>query len=120
MILLQLFVIVIAILIVFTTISHRSSHSGRAWKKVALIALAVSMVISVLIPNIFDDLAHLMGVGRGTDLLLYLTVVAFILYVLNSYLHQQDQRDKLYSLARKISILEANDRYKDTIGKSRK
>lgn len=107
----QLIVISIAILITVVTLGRRGSHSSKAWKKIALVALAVAMIITVLFPATINDVAHMMGVGRGADLLLYGTVTAFILYVLNNYLHQQEQQDTIYRLARKIAILDAKERY---------
>jgi hypothetical protein len=73
--------------------------------------LVVAMIIAVLIPNAINSLAHLVGIGRGADLLLYVLTLAFIAYALNNYLHQQSERDALYRLARKIALLEAKQRY---------
>ena len=113
-IIVQLIIIAIAIFMVVATIGNRSTHSGKAWKKISLMLLAVCMIVAVIFPNSTNDLAHLVGVGRGADLLLYATVVAFILYALNNYLHQQDQRDALFRLARRIAMNEAKEKY--TIG----
>lgn len=107
----QLIVIMVAIAVLAVTLGRRSTHSGRAWKKIALVLLAIGMVVAVLFPELTNVVAKIFGVGRGADLLLYATVVAFIGYVLNNYLQQQDQRDALYRLARKVAILEANERY---------
>jgi hypothetical protein len=84
-----------------------------ASKKIGLIALAILMIIAVIFPNTTNDVAHVVGVGRGADLLLYLTVVAFILYVLHSYLEMKDQSITIVKLARKIAIIEANNKYKN-------
>jgi hypothetical protein len=73
------------------------------------------MVIAVIFPNVTNRLAHIVGVGRGADLLLYTTVVAFIFYAVNSYLHRQDERYELHSLARKIALLEASAKYRDKL-----
>jgi hypothetical protein len=110
-VLFQLAIVLFAGFIIVVSLGSRSTHSGRAWKKMALVLLAVAMIIGVMFPGLTNDFAHIVGVGRGADLLLYATVVAFIGYVLNAYLHQQDQRDILYRLARKVAIIEANERY---------
>ena len=118
-IIIQAIVIILAGLIIFVMLGQRSTHSVRAWKKIALLLLAIAMIVAVLFPRIVDGAASLMGVGRGPDLLLYVTVVAFIAYALNNYLHQQDQRDVLYRLARKVAILEAEDRYDVRVGRKK-
>ena len=76
-----------------------------------LIFLALAMVIAVLFPEITNQIANFMGVGRGADLLLYILTLGFILYVINSYINSQDDQDKLYRLARKTALIEANERY---------
>lgn len=110
-ILFQTAVIIVAGFIIVGILSRRSTHSGKAWKKIALILLAIGMVVGVLFPELTNQAAYVVGVGRGADLLLYATAIAFIGYALNAYLHQQDQRDAMYRLARKIALLEANDKY---------
>lgn len=107
----QIIVIVIAVLIALATLGNRRTYSGKAWKKIALILLVIGMIIAVIFPDLTNTLANSVGIGRGADLLLYGMTIAFILYVLNSYLHQQDQRDALYRLARKVAIIDANERY---------
>lgn len=114
-IIVQIIVIALAIFITVVSLSSRSTHSGKAWKKIALIFFAITMIVAVLFPQLTNDAAHLLGIGRGADLLLYATVIAFIFYALNSYLQKQDQRDILYRLARKMAIIEAKEKYKDSI-----
>lgn len=105
--LIQVLVILLAIVIVVVTLGRRRTHSGKAWKKIGLVFLAIAMIVAVLFPEITNTLAHLVGVGRGADLLLYVTVIAFILFVLNNYLYQQDQKNSVHKLARKIALSEA-------------
>lgn len=75
------------------------------------------MVTAVLFPEATNKLAHIFGIGRGADLLLYLLALAFIASTLTNYLHQQEQRDAIFRLARKIAIIEALD---DSNKKNRK
>ena len=109
-ILIQILVILVALAIIAAVLVGKQSHSARAWKKIALSILAVSMVVAVIFPDTTNKLANTVGVGRGADLLLYVVTLAFIGYALNNYLHQQHQRDELYRLARKIALIEAANR----------
>ncbi|HMH69935.1 MAG TPA: DUF2304 domain-containing protein [Candidatus Saccharimonadales bacterium] len=110
-IIIQIAVIIMALTLLLSTLVGRQTHAARAWKKIALCLLACAMVVAVLFPDITNQLAHLVGVGRGADLLLYVLVLAFIAYALNSYIHQQREKDVLYRLARKVALLEANEQY---------
>ena len=110
-IILQILVILVAFAMVVTVLGGRG-HAARAWKKVALGFLAIGMVIAVLFPDITNVAARFVGVGRGADLLLYATVVAFIAFALNNYLQRQHEKDALFRLARQVAILDAKERYK--------
>lgn len=118
--LIQVVTIAAALLLAFYALNHRNTHSGKASKKIALILLALGMIIAVLFPDITTKVANMIGIGRGADLLLYSTVLVFIFYALNNYLKQQDQRDMLFRLARRLAILEARERYKQEISKTKK
>lgn len=107
----QIAVVIVALLLVFFALNSRTTSAGRAWKKIGLVFLAVMMIIAVLFPELTNHLANFVGVGRGADLLLYMLSLAFVLYVLNTYMHRIDEKDTTYRLARKIAIIEANERY---------
>lgn len=112
MILIQVVVVLMALGLLWTVLLGRQTHAAHAWKKIALSCLALLMIIAVLFPDTTTQAAHLVGVGRGADLLLYLLTLAFIGYTLNSYIHQKREKDTVYRLARKVALLDANERYK--------
>jgi len=94
--------------------NHRT-HATNAWKKIGLMLLVVGMIIAVVSPDSTNRVAHAVGVGRGADLLLYTLVIGFVFYALNNYLHQQDQRDALFRLARQVSLLDARSKYQQDL-----
>lgn len=108
MILIQVILIVSFLYFLFRFLSNPNSSKMQAWKKILGVLFALLAIIVVLFPNISNDIAHIVGVGRGADLLLYLLTVSFIISNLNLYIKsKQDQRTTV-ELARKIAILEAN------------
>lgn len=111
MIIIQLIVVIVALGLVFFVLGGHQTHASRAWKKIALCLLAVAMVVAVLFPETTNKAAHIVGVGRGADLLLYTLALAFIGYALNNYIHQQREKDTVHRLARKVALLDANERY---------
>lgn len=113
----QIILIAVVFAIIFIVLSNRTTHSGRAWKKISLVLLAFLMIAAIIFPESTNLIANLVGVGRGADLLLYGLAVAFILYALNNYLSYQAQRDGTYRLARKIAIIEAREKYKSLLSK---
>lgn len=111
MIIFQIIVVFVAVIFLLLVLRGRQTYAARAWKKIGLCLLVLAMIVTVLFPATIDDLAHLLGVGRGADLLLYMVAVTFVGYALNNYLHQQRQNDTIYRLARKIALIEANDNH---------
>ena len=111
MVLVQVLLIAAFAFIFVQALRSRSAHSVNAWKKMAFVLLMVLVVIAVLAPDLVSVVARLVGVGRGTDLVLYMVSVTFGFYVVNQYLHAQAARHQVHQLARRIAILEAQERY---------
>jgi hypothetical protein len=87
----------------------RNRHSVRmqAGKRIGLVLFALGNVYAVLRPDDITAVARWLGVGRGTDLLLYGLVLAFLLAMLNYYLRFQGVDRQLTELARTLAIREA-------------
>ncbi|SDB79781.1 hypothetical protein GA0111570_10150 [Raineyella antarctica] len=109
--LIQVILIVLALLLVYLILASRGSHGAKASMKLGLILLAIAMIIAVLRPQLMSQLASFLGVGRGTDLLLYAVTGAFLFYALTQYLKSQSQRDVIFRLARRVALIEADNRY---------
>lgn len=75
-----------------------------AWRRLGILAFAIVAVVVVIFPEITTKVAQFLGVGRGTDLLLYGLVVV----VLYNMLMQAKQRNaaerRLTKLAREVAI----------------
>jgi hypothetical protein len=72
---------------------------------VALVALSVA---SILNPELTTRAANLVGVGRGTDLLLYLLTAVFVYVVVGFYLRFKDVERQMTVLARRLALDEAH------------
>jgi hypothetical protein len=74
-----------------------------------LIALALFLAAPVLIvfPDFTTVIAHALGVGRGTDLLLYFSLVGGIYVVLLMYLRIRELDQKIAELTRSIALRNA-------------
>ena len=67
------------LIIAWYFLSSRGSSRSNAFKKVLLVGFVAASVVAILIPESLTWLAHLLGVGRGTDLLLYVLLVVLVL-----------------------------------------
>jgi hypothetical protein len=78
-----------------------------AIRRLVMVALLAVTVLAVVFPVVINQVAHFVGVGRGTDLLLYGLIVVFIG---NSILLQRRHRNterQITELARQLAILQA-------------
>jgi len=102
------FLLILAALVLFTFFL-RLSHTARlqAFKRIGFLLFCVFGVIAVLRPGVMTWLANRVGVGRGTDLLLYMLVVVFAFFSLNTYLRFKDTERRLTKLARAMAIRDA-------------
>ena len=84
----------------------RNSHSVRsqAFKRISFVIFLIMNFDAVLRPGDTTWLAHKVGVGRGTDLLLYLLVIAFAFFAVNTYLRFHTLERRFTDLARSIAL----------------
>lgn len=102
------FILVLAVLtILFVFV--RSSHAVyvQASKRIALVLFAVANVYAVMRPNDLTAIAKFLGVGRGTDLVLYALVVAFMAGMFSMYQRFRVVDRRYTELARTVAIREA-------------
>ena len=72
------FVLVLAVLtILYVFVRSSNAVYVQASKRIALVLFALANVYAVMRPDDVSVIARFLGVGRGTDLVLYALVVAF-------------------------------------------
>lgn len=87
----------------------RRAHNVRirASKRIAFFAFIMVNIYAVLRPEDTTWVAQQIGIGRGTDLVVYLLVVAFVFGMLNTYLRQREISNHLTDLARTVALRDA-------------
>ncbi|MFC4556078.1 DUF2304 domain-containing protein [Georgenia faecalis] len=96
-------VAVVAVLLTRSTANARH----QAIRRLLLLGFVVAAVVSVLFPNLLTWLARQLGVGRGTDLLLYGLVIAFLSYIATTYRRLNVLDRKITTLTRELSLARA-------------
>ena len=86
---------------------QRPSGTQQALLRVAGVGISALGVVAVVVPDTTVWAAHLVGVERGTDLVLYLFVITFMLTALAVFqrLHQLER--KLVELTRELALVRA-------------
>lgn len=104
-------VVLIAAVLGLGWLMLRSPGGARhqAARRLATLAFVGFAVVAVAWPSLVTHVAHFLGVGRGTDLLLYALVIAFLAQVLSSFRRNAARERQITRLARRIALDEAPD-----------
>jgi small membrane protein len=102
------FILVLAVLtIMYVFVRSSGTIYVQASKRIALVLFALANVYAVMRPNDLSVIAHFLGVGRGTDLVLYALVVAFMAGMFSMYQRFRVVDRRYTELARTVAIREA-------------
>jgi hypothetical protein len=105
-VIIQAVLIAVVVLVVARLFRSRGARA-QAIRRVGLLVFAGFAAVSILFPDVWTRLAHKVGVGRGTDLVLYALVVAFLSFTVTTYLRFRDLETNYTRLARRIALTEA-------------
>lgn len=98
-------ILIASMALLFLAFSRRS-HTVRtqATKRIGFVLFVVFMCYAVVRPQDVTWVANRLGVGRGTDLVLYVLVVVFAFYALNTYLKFRTLERRFTDLARAVAL----------------
>lgn len=99
-------VILLVAITVTVALAVRTPSGARhlALRRIAILVFAMLAVLSVLFPETWNRAASVVGVGRGTDLLLYGFIAVFLVSLVTSYRRFRDLEQRLTLLARRIAV----------------
>ncbi|WP_245531639.1 DUF2304 domain-containing protein [Corynebacterium capitovis] len=86
---------------------NRRKANAKAWVKVGFVVLTLAAVWAILRPDDVTILANWLGVDRGTDLMLYVLIVAFLFTTLSTWTRFREQELRYARLARAVALQNA-------------
>jgi hypothetical protein len=98
-----LLIVAIVTLLVYLLRSRRSAQS-KAWVKVGYVLFVIAAVYAIVRPNDTTVVANWLGVARGTDLLEYALIVAFLFTTISTYMRFKDLELRYAQLARAVAL----------------
>lgn len=98
---------VLGMLVVF--VRSQNGVRLRAGKRLGFFAFLFLNAYAVLRPGDVSRVGRFFGVGRGTDMLLYILIVTFVFVVLNFYQRLQESERRLTDLARAVAVTQAEE-----------
>ncbi|MGY1845037.1 DUF2304 family protein [Modestobacter sp. SYSU DS0875] len=97
-------VLLAGIVVLAAALLRRSGARHQAIRRLALLGFGAFAVTSVVVPDIWNELADVVGVGRGTDLLLYGTIMVLLGFITTSYMRFRDLEHRFTKLSRRIAL----------------
>ncbi|QQR91590.1 MAG: DUF2304 domain-containing protein [Myxococcales bacterium] len=94
-------------LLIVTTFYRGVVTHGRAGVWLLWFMLFVATFIAILMPNMTADIARFVGIGRGTDLVLYSFVVASLIAFFLIFVRMRRVDREITKLVRDIAIRHA-------------
>lgn len=105
-VLIQLVLIAVVILVAARLLHGRGART-QAVRRLGLLLFAALAVWSILFPSVWNRIAKAVGVGRGTDMVLYALVVAFLSFTLTTYVRFREFEARYTQMARRLALDEA-------------
>jgi hypothetical protein len=99
-------IILIAVFAVFAIVLLLPGRGARklALRRLALVVVLAAAVVAVIFPELVNSVANLVGVGRGTDLILYALVIVFIGNSVSASVRHRQLEREVTILARKMAL----------------
>ena len=92
------------VLLLLGVVVYLRVFRSRLVDRIVVSAILLAALALISFPDVANDLAHLVGVGRGADLLFYLTIpgLGFVVLLLFSKVRELDER--LTKLTRDLAL----------------
>jgi len=103
--------VIVSVLLTFIVVLtvYVGSHRLSGLTTVTILGIAMVGISMVVVPGVASNIAAMLGVGRGTDLLLYFSVIAGLFVTAHFYFRTKSLEAQLIELARALSLREAED-----------
>ncbi len=74
--------------------------------RLGLLAVVLAGYVFIWFPQITNEFAALVGIGRGADLVMYLWILLSLFLILKLHIKLREQTETLTKLARHLTLLE--------------
>jgi len=98
---------VVAVIIIAFFILRGGGARHQAVRRILLVLFVIGAGVSVFFPQLLTWLANLVGIGRGTDLLLYILVIAFLGFAATTFQRNRQLENDITELSRQLALLGA-------------
>lgn len=105
--LIQVILILGIVLAAFLLVRNLSGEKSLALKRLFALIGVVLAVLAIIFPHSLTVVANAVGIGRGTDLLLYLFIVGALVFAVSVVRAKARSDARVTRLARAVALMEA-------------
>lgn len=110
--------LVLAVIVVSVALMRGGSNARHlAIRRIMLVLFACVAAFSVFFPSALTHVARMLGIGRGTDLVLYALIVSFLVFMATTYQRFRHLENSLTMLSRRIALDDAEQPTADPAGR---
>lgn len=103
----QILLLLAAFFLALYFFANRRKANAKAWVKIGFVGLVLAAIWAILRPDDVTVLANWLGVDRGTDLMLYVLIVAFFFTTISTWTRFREQELRYARLARAVALQNA-------------
>ena len=100
----QVLLIAAVVTLLVYLLRYRSDAKAKAGVKIGYLLFVIAAIYAILRPDDTTVLANWLGVDRGTDLLSYALIIAFVFTTLSTYLRFKELELRYARLARVVAL----------------
>lgn len=97
-------VLLVAVVIGLVYVSRLQGARNLALRRILAVLFAVGAAAAIIFPNLISSVAQFLGVGRGTDLLLYALVVVVVATWLVQWRYNIATQARITELTRSLAL----------------
>ena len=104
----KIILITVVLIVAFFLVRSTGNTKNVALRRLLLLIFVLLAIFSILFPRINTLVANAIGIGRGTDLLLYLLIIAFLSYSVVMFRRLNILENRIVELSRRLTIAISN------------
>jgi hypothetical protein len=101
-----LFAVILLIAILFLRTKKRTLN--KVFPRIGFVLFFAGFTLSLFLPEIVQSVADFLGVGRGTDLIIYFTTVGTLLLGILVFIKIKEVEERITKITRSIALNEVD------------
>ncbi len=100
----QFFVLLFSVFAISRVILRARDKQIKLSQEIFWIVIWVAAIVFAFIPNVTSRISNLIGIGRGMDFIMAISIVVLFYMVFRLYVYHRNVEENLTKLVRKVAI----------------